>query len=145
MVDITITSANSVFTLIAPPIFTYPIQLQGYSTDKAVVTDAIELAEIQMGVDGRMTAGYVPMPTKQTISLQGDSPSKAFFQAIVQAMKTAQDIFYLSGDLALPSTGETFTLTQGVITNMKQISDLMKVLSPVDIQITWASVNPSVL
>ena len=98
-----------------------------------------------MGVDGRMTAGYVPMPTKQTISLQADSPSRSLFTAIAQATKTARDVFYLSATLVLPSTGESFTLTRGVITNIKQIPDLMKVLAPVDIQITWESVSPSVV
>lgn len=137
----TITSANSVFTIVAAGIFPAPIQLQGYSSDKAVVTEAIETAEIQMGVDGRMTAGYVPMPTKQTISLQADSPSRALFTAIAQASKTARDVFYLSAELVLPSTGEKYAFTKGVITNLKQLPDLMKVLAPVDIQITWESVN----
>ena len=145
MADTTITSANSVFTVVAPGIYPQPVQLQGYSTDKAVVTDAIEMAEIQMGVDGRMTAGYVPNPTKQTISLQADSPSRIIFTTIVQAMKVAQDVFYLTGDLVLPGTGESFTLTRGIITNAKQIPDLMKVLAPVDIVIMWEAVNPSVL
>ena len=139
----TITSANSVFTLVAAPLYATPFQLQGYSSDKAVVTDAIELAEVQMGVDGRMTAGYVPVPTKQTISLQADSPSRPIFQAIAQYIKAQSDQIYLSGTLTLPSTGESYTLTRGVINNIKQIPDLMKVLSPVDIQITWQSVNPS--
>lgn len=141
----TITSANSVFTLVAAGIFPAPVQLQGYSSDKAVVTDAIDLAEIQMGVDGRMTAGYVPMPTKQTISLQADSPSRAIFSAIAQATKTARDTFFLSGTLVLPGTGESYTFTRGVISNIKQIPDLLKVLSPIDIQITWESVSPSVV
>lgn len=145
MADTTITSANSVFTIVAPGIYPQPVQLQGYSTDKAVVTDAIEIAEIQMGVDGRMTAGYVPNPTKQTISLQADSPSRAIFTTIMQAAKVAKNILYLTGDLVLPGTGESYTLTRGVITNTKQIPDLMKVLAPVDIVIVWESVNPSIL
>ena len=145
MADTTITSANSVFTIVAAGLFPAPVQLQGYSSDKAVVTDAIDLAEVQMGVDGRMTAGYVPMPTKQTISLQADSPSRSIFTTIAQATKTAKEVFYLSGSLSLPSTGEAYTLTRGIITNLKQIPDLMKVLAPVDIQITWESVNPTVI
>lgn len=145
MADTTITSANSVFTLVAAGLFPAPVQLQGYSSDKAVVTDAIDMAEIQMGVDGRMTSGYVPMPTKQTISLQADSPSRQIFRDIAQATKVAREVFYLSGEIVLPSTGESYVLTRGVITNLKQIPDLMKVLGPVDIQITWESIAPSVV
>ena len=90
MSDTTITSANSVFTVVIPGLFPAPVQLKGYATDKAFATDAIDLAEVQMGVDGRMTAGYVASPTKQTISLQADSPSKDLFALVAQAMKTSR-------------------------------------------------------
>ena len=141
----TITSANSVFTLVVAGLFPAPVQLQGYASDKAFTTDALDLAEVQMGVDGRMTAGFVPNPTKQTITLQADSPSKDIFTALIQAMKTAREVFYISGTIALPSTGESFTLTRGILTNAKQIPDAQKVLQPMDFVITWESVSRSLL
>ena len=143
--DTTITSANSVFTIVIAGLFPTPVQLQGYASDKAFTTEALDLAEVQMGVDGRMTAGFVPNPTKQTITLQADSPSKDIFTALIQAMKTAREVFYISGTIALPSTGESFTLTRGILTNAKQIPDAQKVLQPVDYVITWESVNRSLL
>lgn len=145
MSDTTITSANSVFTIVIPGLFPAPVQLQGYASDKAFTTEAIDLAEVQMGVDGRMTAGFVPNPTKQTVTLQADSPSKDIFTALIQAMKTAREVFYISGTIALPSTGESFTLTRGILTNTKQIPDAQKVLQPMDFVITWESVNRSLL
>ena len=141
----TITSANSVFTLVVAGLFPAPVQLKGYASDKAFTTEAVDLAEVQMGVDGRMTAGFVPNPVKQTITLQADSPSKDIFTAMIQTMKTAREVFYISGFIALPSTGESFTLTRGILTNAKQIPDAQKVLQPVDYVITWESVNRSLL
>ena len=141
----TITSANSVFTLVVAGLFPAPVQLKGYASDKAFTTEAVDLAEVQMGVDGRMTAGFVPNPVKQTITLQADSPSKDIFTAVIQAMKTAREVFYISGSISLPSTGESFTLTRGILTNAKQIPDAQKVLQPVDFVITWESVNRSLL
>ena len=141
----TITSANSVFTLVVACLFPAPVQLKGYASDKAFTTEAVDLAEVQMGVDGRMTAGFVPNPVKQTITLQADSPSKDIFTAVIQAMKTAREVFYISGSISLPSTGESFTLTRGILTNAKQIPDAEKVLQPVDYVITWESVNRSLL
>ena len=143
--DTTITSANSVFTIVIAGLFPTPVQLQGYASDKAFTTEALDLAEVQMGVDGRMTAGFVPNPTKQTITLQADSPSKDIFTALIQATKTAREVFYISGTIALPSTGESFTLTRGILTNAKQIPDAQKVLQPMDFVITWESVNRSLL
>lgn len=145
MAESTITSANSVFTLVVAGLFPSPVQLVGYSSDKAFTTEALDLAEVNMGVDGRMTAGYTPQPTKQTITLQADSPSKDIFTALIQAMKTAREVFYMSGSIALPSTGESFSLTRGILTNAKQIPDAQKVLQPVDYVITWESVNRSLL
>lgn len=145
MRDTTITSANSVFTIVIPGLFPAPVQLRGYASDKAFATEAIDLAEVQMGVDGRMTAGFTPNPTKQTVTLQADSPSKDIFTALIQAMKTAREVFYISGSIALPSTGESFTLTRGILTNTKQIPDAQKVLQPMDFVITWESVNRSLL
>jgi len=141
----TITSANSVFLLVVPNLFPAPVQLQGYESGKAFTTDALELGEVNMGVDGRMTAGFVPNPVKQTITLQADSPSKEIFQAIIQAMKSAREIFYISGSIALPSTGESFTLTRGVLTTAKQIPDAQKVLTQMDFTITWESIARSLL
>ena len=141
----TITSANSVFTLVVAGLFPAPVQLKGYASDKAFTTEAVDLAEVQMGVDGRMTAGFVPNPVKQTITLQADSPSKDIFTAVIQAMKTAREVFYISGSISLPSTGESFALTRGILTNAKQIPDAQKVLQPVDYVLTWESVNRSLL
>lgn len=145
MADTTITSANSVFTLVIAGLFPAPVQLRGYATDKAFAAEAVDFAEVQMGVDGRMTAGFTPNPTKQTISLQADSPSKEIFAALIQAMKTAREVYYISGSIELPSTGESFTLTRGILTNAKQIPDAQKVLQPMDFVITWESVNRSLL
>ena len=145
MAEKTITSANSVMTLVIAGLFNVPVQLQGYATDKAFATEAIDLAEVQMGVDGKMSAGYVPNPTPQTITLQADSASKEIFAALIAATRTAREVFFLSGTLVLPSTGESFTMTRGVLTNAKQIPDAQKVLQPQDYIITWESVNRAIL
>lgn len=145
MADTTITSANSVFTITIPGLFPAPVQLRGYATDKAFATESLAMAEVQMGVDGRMTGGYTPMPVKQTVTLQADSPSKTIFTSLIQATKTAREIFYISASIALPSTGESFTLTRGILTMAKQIPDANKVLQPVDYEITWERVDAAVL
>lgn len=139
----TITSANSVFTIVVPGIFPAPVQLRGYSADAAFKTDALDLAEVQMGVDGRMTAGYTPKETKQTVTLQADSPSKDVFLLIMQAMKTQREVFYINATIVLPSTGESFVMTRGVLTTAMQIPDAQKVLQPMEFTLTWESVTPS--
>lgn len=143
MPDTTITSANSVFTIAVAGLFPAPQQLQGYSAERAWETDSVELSETQMGVDGRMTAGWTPNPVSQRVSLQADSPSKQIFLAIQRAMKAARDVYYISGTIDLPSTGESFICTRGVLKSAKPLPDAGKVLQPMDFQIVWESIQPT--
>lgn len=140
-----ITSADSVFTIVVPGLYPAPVQLQGYAADKAFATDAVELAEVQMGVDGRLTAGYTPNPVKQTITLQADSPSVAIFEAITAASKAARTVFTLTGNITLPGTGEVYSMVRGFLTSAKQIPDAQKVLQPRDYVITWERVERSII
>jgi hypothetical protein len=141
----TITSANSVFTLVVPGLFQTPQQLLGYAVDKAFASEALTIAETQIGVDGRMTGGFTPAITNMTISLQADSPSRSLFTTMTQAMKTTREIFYITGEIVLPSTGEKFSLIRGILVSTKQLPDAQKVLQPVDYTIHWESVNVSIL
>jgi hypothetical protein len=145
MADTTITSANSVLTLVAAGLFPAPQRIQGFSTDRAFTTEAVAQAEVSMGVDGRLTAGFTPNPVVQTITLQADSPSKKIFLAILQAQKTAREIYYLNVTVSLPSTGESFAMTRGVLSTAKNIPDAQKVLQPMDFVITWERVDAAVL
>ena len=45
----------------------------------------------------------------------------------------------------MPSTGESYTLRRGILTNAKQIPDHQKVQQPVDYVITWESIDAALL
>jgi len=145
MATTTITSANSILTMIVPGLFPVPVSIQGYSTDDAFMLDALDLAETVMGVDGRMSAGYVPKEVKLTVTLQADSASKDFFAILTQAVKTAREVFYMSATLSLPSTGEAFTFTRGILTSVEQLPSAKKMLQPQKFVITWESVSRAIL
>lgn len=145
MADTTITVANSVFTIMAAGLFPAPVQLAGYSVEKAFTNEAVDMTEEQMGVDGRMTAGFIFMPVPMTVSLQADSPSKVIFTAIVAAQKTARDIYWLSGSIQLPSLGESYTLTRGVLKTPKQMPDANKVAAAMDFKMVWERIDRAIL
>ena len=145
MSDTTITSANSKLYLSANILFPVPVKMEGYASDRAFTVDAIDMAEINMGVDGRMTAGYVFNPTTQTISLQPDSPSNDFFDLLIEAQKSTRDIYYLSASLEVPSTGKSYTFTKGVLQSGKQVADHAKVQQNKEHKIVWERVNVSLI
>lgn len=145
MAERTITSANSVLALVIAGLYPVPQQIQGFATDRSFATQAVQRAETQMGVDGKMSAGYTPNPVPMTITLQADSASKDVFRIWDQAQQTAREVYFASGTLTIPATGETFVLTRGVLTNLNPVPAGGKNLQPQDYQITWESVNASLI
>lgn len=141
----TITSANSVLTLFIPDLFPVPQALQGYATDDAFDFDAIEVSENVMGVDGKMSSGYVPQISKQTITLQADSDSITLFDFWLSAMQTTRDIIRAQGTLLLPGTDRSYVMTNGALQTSKQVPGAKKVLTPQSYVIAWESIRPAVV
>lgn len=137
----TITSANSQFVLTIPDVFPAPVVMQGYAADDAFSVEAFDVAETLMGVDGNMSAGFVPNVKKLTFMLQADSPSLAAIEAWLGAMETAREVIFASAVIVLPSTQRTYIFTKGVLTNAKKLPDGKKVLQPVPYVITWQDIK----
>lgn len=143
MADQTITSANSVFTLTIPGLFAAPILLEGYAADRMWDTESLTVAEIRMGADGFLTGGYVPNPVPMNIHFLAASPSKVYLNALGRTIQANREIMYISGTIVLPSTGESFILTKGLLTKFKTVPDAAKLLEDMDYEITWQSVQPT--
>ena len=139
----TITSANSVIYLAVSGLFPIPVQLQGYSTDKAWDTGSIVTTETQIGVDGRKTAGLVFNAVKQTFSFQADSPSVQIFEAIYAAQRAARDVYYLSAIIDLPATGQSYVCNRGTLEDYNAVASAGKVLTAREFSINWGSVVPA--
>ena len=140
-----ITAANAVLMISIPGLFPVPQQIQGFAADDVYDVEAIESAEVSMGVDGRMTAGFVYVPVKQSFTLQADSDSTFIFDTWWSTQQQAKDIFYASGTTVLPSLGSKWIQTKGALTSFKPVPDAKKLLLPRKFTITWESNLPSVL
>lgn len=137
----TITSANSVVTLAVAGLFPVPQQLHGYSADRAWETGNIAMTESRKGVDGRKTAGYIFTQPEQTFTCQADSPARKIFQAIVDAQKAAREVFYITGTIDLPATGESFICRKGNLKDANMLPDAGKVLQDVKYVIEWDAID----
>lgn len=138
----TITAANSIFMLSITNLYPAPQLLQGYGPDAAFDTDASEPAEVVKGIDGRMSAGFVPFMTRQTITLMPDSPSSDLFERWIEAQKTAKDVYYANAVVTLPATRRTYTLRKGVLTSWLIIPGTRRVLQARQAIITWDDISP---
>jgi hypothetical protein len=139
-----ITASNSVYMLAVPPLYTAPQQLQGFAADAAFDTGESEPAEIYIGVDGIVSAGFVPYLTDQTIHLQADSPSCTIFETWLESQKISQTIYFASATLNLISVGRKYSMSQGILRRMPATPGARKVLQPRDFVITWGDISPAV-
>lgn len=141
----TLTSANSILYLGVAGVFPVAQKIEGYATDDAFAFDTVQPAQAVMGVDGRMSAGYTPFLSIQTISIQADSPSLIVFEAYLEAMKTAREVFYCNGTLNIPSTSRKYVMSKGVLTQISPAPTARAILQPRTFQITWEDVSPALV
>jgi hypothetical protein len=132
-----ITAANAIFQLFIPDVFSAPQQLQGFAADDIFDTDDQELVQTTMGVDGLLSAGFVFVETKQSITLQADSESNDVFDQWNGAQQANLDAFPASAVIVLPAIGKKWQLTRGFLTSFKPIPSAGKILKPRKFTITW--------
>lgn len=135
----TLTTANSVFALAIASLYPVPQILQGYSTDDAFSTDDVTPAEVMMGVDGKLSGGFVPVPRVQTIMLQADSPSCVIFDDWNAAQESAREIYIANAIITLQGTGQKYALNRGIMTGYSPMPAAKKVLQPRKFVITFES------
>lgn len=134
-----ITAQNAVYILAVPGVIS-STQLQGFSADDIFTTDVMEIAETLMGVDGKLSAGLINVPVKQSITLQADSASNSVFESWYVQMRQIRDVYFANASVTLTSIGRKYSLTNGALTGYMPISDAKKVLQPRKFTITWEAV-----
>ncbi len=142
MADRTITSADSTFVISSADFALAATIIEGYAADAAFAMESAQTAETVMGVDGKLSAGWVPRPYVQTITLQADSPSRDVFDAIVAAQDAGRTIYRLNGVTTLPGNKRSYTQSRGVLSQHQAMPDGQRVLQPTVYQITWERVIP---
>ena len=138
-----ITSANSVVTITVNGLVP-PTQLQGFAADEIFDTPQIKPAEVVMGADGVMSAGWIPVPVEQNFSLMPgnlNDDSIRLFEIWAAANAAARSLFFATGVIYLPSTGRTYVCSNGVLTGYTVMPDAKKVLQAVKFGITWEVVT----
>ena len=139
-----ITAANAVYLLSITTLFPAPVQLQGFSADDIFDTEELQSVEAIMGVDGKLSAGFVFREVKQSITLQADSASMALFDTWWGMMQAQRQVFFANGAVSLNALGTKWAMTNGVLSSFKPMPDAKKVLQPRKFGITWEQVSPAV-
>lgn len=143
MPTLSLTAANAVIMLTVTPIFNAPQQLRQFAADDVFSTPAIQRAEIAMGVDGNLSAGFVFVAIPQSYVLQANSPSNSIFDNWDAANQSAQDVYRADGVITLISVGKKWNMANGVLTEYSPAPDAKRILQPRRYTITWESMVSS--
>ncbi|MEN2711427.1 hypothetical protein [Sphingomonas sp. VL_57B] len=139
----TLTSANAILLLSVNGLFDTARRIEGFSSDDITDADAIETVETSMGVDGRLSGGYVPVATRQNIVLQADSLSIDFFETWDSAEQAVKEKYVAQGTLLIPATQRKYTLTRGFLRGISRIPGLKKTIQPRRLTIEWERITPA--
>ena len=138
-----ITSADAVLLITVAGLYTTPQQIQGFATDDAFDFGDVDLTETMLGVDGVLSAGWVPVTYTQSITLQADSDSNEIFDQWHLAQAQLQTPLVASGTIILPATGKSYDLVKGFLKGYSPIPAAKKVLQPRKYAIQWNRMTPS--
>jgi hypothetical protein len=136
----TITAANAVITLAIPGLFPAPQQLKGFSADNVYETSAQDVVETAMGVDGRLSGGFVYSPVEQTFALQADSESNFLFEQWAAFMSQQKDAFFANGRTTLPAIQRAYVSSRGFLINLPPLPSAARTLQARRYTIRWESV-----
>jgi hypothetical protein len=137
----TLTAANAIIMLGVIGLYDTPRRLQGFSADDVSDLDALAVGEGSMGVDGRLSAGFVFNPINQNITLQADSLSNDFFENWQQAERTQREKYVAFGTILIRSTGKRYTMTRGFLMSSSLMPAIRKTLQPRRYSMTWENVS----
>lgn len=135
-----ITSANAIITIAVSSIFSTPVQLQGFSADNIYDLPEQEIIQTSMGVDGRLSGGFIFNPTDQTFMLQPDSPSIRFFERWAATMTTQKAPYVAQGRTKLLSVNRSYVMNKGFLVSLPKAPAAGRVLQPRRFMIRWESV-----
>jgi hypothetical protein len=139
----TLTSANCILMLGVTGLYDTPRRIQGFSADDVSDFDQVNTSETSMGVDGRLSAGYVPVPVPQNIVLQADSESNDFFENWLMAEKQRREKYVAFGTIAIPSTQRKYAMTRGFLGTVSIVPAVRRTLQPRRYALTWENVTPA--
>lgn len=125
-----ITSANATLFLTVEELYPNGVQLYQFATDQSYSSEAEQIAETRMGVDGMMVAGYTPNIKVVGVNLEVSSPSVAVMDYIIQATKANRKPYKCMLVANVPSIGKTFTWSTGTLQTGSLSGGAAKVLNP---------------
>lgn len=132
----TLTVANSALLLSVEALYPAAQRLQGYAADDAWDPDAVENGEYAMGIDGKLSAGFVFNAIPFSLTLQADSPSLLLFENVWQYEVANRTKLSSQLTVTVPALNRRYELKNGYMRSYKAPSG-KKILQPAAVQLVF--------
>lgn len=132
-----ITAASVIMTLVADELYPTGRTIEGFAEDSLRSLEDLTLNESIMGVDGKLSHGFVEYPTVLTLNLMPDQNGYTVFENIAQAQKTLRAPIILSMTIVDVSLNRKYTLTRGALNSWKPMPDATRTMQAVDAVMTF--------
>lgn len=126
-VEKTLTSANSVLLVRAPGYNKQWVKMEGYAADNAFDFGQGAIGETVMGVDGVQSGGFTPYEVDFNIQLQANSPSRSYFDGIINHINTNQETVPFEFSVEIPSIRKRYSAS-GFMVNVPGGTNAKKLL-----------------
>lgn len=135
-----ITSADATIILSVAGLFS-GTQIQGFTADDIFDVADVTNAETIMGLDGILSAGWIPALISQTFVIQAGSPSEQFFDEWINAEKQKRSKLSCSGVITLLAVGKIYSPGPGFLKTYTPMTSAKKVLQPRKFVIEWQDIG----
>lgn len=115
MSDGLITSANATAFLTVETLFSAPVKLENWASDKGWEGERWKIAEGKMSIDGKLNRGYIAQPVNLNLTFSANSSSLEIFDVITAASAQARTSYQLGLIFSMPSLGRRFSYINGFI------------------------------
>jgi hypothetical protein len=125
-----ITATDIAAVLRVETLYPQGVELVYFAQDQAISVASAENAEVRMGVDGKMAAGFIPYLLEVTINLEANSPSARTLGRIFEAQRKKRGVYSSDLIVTIPSEKNVYSFTGGVLKNGVVMPDIKKALEP---------------
>lgn len=117
------------------------INFEGYSADSALSAEMTKIVETRMGVDGQMSAGYVPAIKRFTVDFEASSSSiwpLMSLARLIESAKTPQPVVIT---ITIPAVGKKF-ICSGFLTDYPPVLNIKRTLDPLSFGFDFQEIIP---
>ncbi len=139
----TLTTANSSLAIQIEGLYPVPVNIKGFATDDMFSTGAINSAELKMGTDGKLSAGYIFVEKPFTFVLQADSESNDIMDDWISAEEAQREKLIANAIVIVSGIEGKFAMTRGFLGEHVPMTAAKKTAEPRSFTITFQSISKS--